>query len=172
MPGLQAACGRVVTLSSVGHTWIKDAKDLDLENDLKFQYTRPLRTLEIYTATKLMNVLFTNELHRKLQGTGVTANCLQPGVVNTDIFNPMTSRVWYGIFIKIYVRFYAKSIAEGAQTSILLAASETLEKVSVKYFDNCKEAECSSLAWDEGLAKKLWEISERLVQLQPEEQTI
>lgn len=41
-------------------------------------------------------------------GTGVTTNCLHPGVVNTDIFNPMISHVWYGIFIRLYVWAYAK----------------------------------------------------------------
>nr|XP_053652412.1 retinol dehydrogenase 14-like [Cherax quadricarinatus] len=83
----------------------------------------------------------------------------------------MTSRVWYGLFVKLFVWAYAKSSAEGAQTTIMLAASKELQDVSGKYFVDCKVAECSSLAKDEGLAKKLWEISERLVQLQPHEQT-
>ncbi|KAK8736113.1 hypothetical protein OTU49_017437 [Cherax quadricarinatus] len=172
MDNLKTTRGRVVTVSSVGHTWIKEVKGLDLEGDLQFQYDRPLATLELYAASKLMNILFTKELHMKLHGTGVTAYCLHPGIVNTDIFNVMTSRVWYGLFVKLFVWAYAKSSAEGAQTTIMLAASKELQDVSGKYFVDCKVAECSSLAKDEGLAKKLWEISERLVQLQPHEQTL
>nr|XP_027218187.1 retinol dehydrogenase 12-like [Penaeus vannamei]XP_027218188.1 retinol dehydrogenase 12-like [Penaeus vannamei] len=172
MPGLIKAGGRVINVASTGHHWIKKASELDLEGDMKFEFPRPLRTLEIYVVTKLMNVIFTMELHRKLRGTGVTTNCLHPGVVNTDIFDPMVSHVWYGIFIRLYVWAYAKTKSEGAQTSILVAASEDLKDVSGKYFEDCKESKPSPLSQDEGLAKKLWEISERLVQLQPHERTI
>ncbi|XP_064081403.1 retinol dehydrogenase 12-like [Macrobrachium nipponense] len=172
MPNLKEASGRILHLTSIGHTWVKNVKELDLENDMKFQYNRPLKTLEIYAATKLFNVLFSNELCRKLQGTGVTSNSVHPGVVDTDIFIPMNSRVWYGFFIKLFVSAYAKSPAEGAQTTIHVAVSEDLKGVSGKYFQDCKEATPSALALDEGLAKKVWEMSERLVQLQPQERTI
>ncbi|XP_045615720.2 retinol dehydrogenase 12 isoform X1 [Procambarus clarkii] len=173
MQNLKEAGGRVVTVTSIGHIWVKDVKGLDLDGDLKFQLDRPLGTLEIYGASKAMNILFTKELDRKLSGTaGVTANCLHPGVVNTDIFKVFTSRVWYGLFVKLFVRTYAKSSTEGAQTSIMLAASDELKNVSGQYFQDCKIAECSSLVKDEGVAKKLWEISERLVQLQPHERTL
>ncbi|XP_042861073.1 retinol dehydrogenase 12-like [Penaeus japonicus] len=172
MPNLKKAGGRVINVSSTGHHWIKKASELDLEGDLKFEFSRPLRTLEIYVVSKLMNVFFTMELHRKLKGTGVTTNCLHPGVVNTDIFDPMVSHVWYGFFIRLYVWAYAKTKSEGAQTSILLAASDDLKNVSGKYFVDCKESSPSPLSQDEGIAKKLWEISERLVKLQPHERTI
>lgn len=60
----------MVNVSSIGHWSIKDAGELDLKGGLKFQLGRSIRTLEIYIATKLMNVLFTLELHRRLKGTG------------------------------------------------------------------------------------------------------
>lgn len=68
--GLIKAGGRVINVASTGHHWIKKASELDLEGDMKFEFPRPLRTLEIYVVTKLMNVIFTMELHRKLRGTG------------------------------------------------------------------------------------------------------
>ncbi|XP_068222514.1 retinol dehydrogenase 13-like [Palaemon carinicauda] len=172
MPNLKATSGRIIHLTSIGHTWVKDIKELDLENNMKFEYDRPLKTLEIYAATKLFNVLFSNELARKIKKTGVTTNSVHPGVVDTDIFIPMNSRVWYGIFIKLFVKAYAKTPVEGAQTTIHVAVSEDLNDVSGKYFQDCKEAAPSALALDERLARKVWNISERLVQLQPQECTI
>ncbi|XP_042861078.1 retinol dehydrogenase 12-like [Penaeus japonicus] len=172
MPGLKEARGKVITVASICHKRAKHEEDLDLKGDLRFCYEREVGMLEIYGATKAMNILFSSELSRRLKGTGVTSNCLNPGSSKTDIFNNLTNSHWYGPFIKLYVLAYAKTITEGAQTSIHVAVSEGVDGVSGKYFEDCKEAEPSELVQDEGIARKLWEISERLVQLQPHEKTI
>ncbi|KAK7082227.1 hypothetical protein SK128_003196 [Halocaridina rubra] len=70
MPNLKVGRGQVINLTSIGHKWVKNAKELDLDNDMRFQLNRPLKTLEIYKAAKLMNLIFTAELARKVHGTG------------------------------------------------------------------------------------------------------
>ncbi|XP_037785018.1 retinol dehydrogenase 14-like [Penaeus monodon] len=172
MPGLKKARGKVVTVASICHKRVRDVDDLGLEGGLKFSYEREVGTLEIYAATKAMNILFSSELSRKLSGTGVTSNCLNPGSSKTDIFKNLTTCHWYGPFIRLYVMAYAKTINEGAQTSIYAVVSEEVDGVSGKYFEDCKEMEPSELVQDVGVAQKLWETSERLVQLQPHERTI
>ncbi|XP_076030792.1 retinol dehydrogenase 11-like [Oratosquilla oratoria] len=171
MPNLKRSKGRVIAVSSVGHLWVKSVDKLDLEGKFRFDYDRPLKMMEIYIATKMYNVLFTMELARKLEGTGVTAFSLHPGVVDTPVFRFMKSR-WYAPFVSIFTYFCGKTPKEGAQTTIHVAVTEGLEEHSGAYFDNCQLAPASPLTRDPGLAKKVWEISEEQVQLQPEERTI
>uniref|UniRef100_A0A8C5IRV8 Uncharacterized protein n=1 Tax=Junco hyemalis TaxID=40217 RepID=A0A8C5IRV8_JUNHY len=106
-----------------------------------------------YNSTKLMNVLFTAELARRLQGTGVTANALSPGVVGTSI-------------MRHFSRGAGPSPEQGAASTIFCAISEEAEGISGKYFDSsCRLALPSELARDAALARKLWEASERLTGL-------
>ncbi|PNF15558.1 Retinol dehydrogenase 11 [Cryptotermes secundus] len=121
----------------------------------------------IYCNSKLANVLMSNELARKLKGTGVTVNSLHPGVILSDFFRNFGPIV--GPIVKFFLLLFCKDVHEGAQTSIFLAVSEDVEGVSGKYFTDCKDASASKSALDEGLAKKLWEKSEALVGLSPEE---
>lgn len=153
---------RIVTVSSLAHI---SCKHLDFD-DLNFTNI-PYSVYGAYAQSKFCNILFTKELTRKLEGTGVTANCLHPGAVATELFNRDNSVLGTVLTYLAYV--VAKDINGGAQTSIYLAVSEEVEGVSGKYFVDCKETNCSSQADDAGLAKKLWEASERDVNLQPTE---
>uniref|UniRef100_A0A8C5IMD2 Uncharacterized protein n=1 Tax=Junco hyemalis TaxID=40217 RepID=A0A8C5IMD2_JUNHY len=116
-----------------------------------------------YNSTKLMNVLFTAELARRLQGTGVTANALSPGVVGTSIMRHF-SRPVRALFALL--RPFMKVSGQGAASTIFCAISEEAEGISGKYFDSsCRLALPSELARDAALARKLWEASERLTGL-------
>jgi NAD(P)-dependent dehydrogenase (short-subunit alcohol dehydrogenase family) len=112
-----------------------------------------------YGASKLANILFTLELARRLEGSKVTANCLHPGVVATNIFKNLGT---LGKVFTILGRPFMLSPTRGAETSIYLASSPDVAKVSGKYFDKCREAPLLPHATDMEAARRLWEVSEQL----------
>ncbi|XP_063238022.1 retinol dehydrogenase 14-like [Bacillus rossius redtenbacheri] len=159
----KSAPSRIVTVSSILHRYY--SFDLDNLNAEKF-----FGDTRIYSNSKLANILMSNELARRLEAAGVTSNSLHPGAVETAIFRHMPfhlkSATW------LVMKLFFKTAVEGAQTSIYLAVSEEVEGVTGKYFADCKEAKPSSVATDAGLAKRLWEKSEEIVQLKPGEAKI
>lgn len=135
---------RIVTVSSMSHLRANiDFEDLQSKN--RFD------GYSVYSVSKLANVMHTYELAHRLQGTHVTANCLHPGVITTKL-------------LKAGFDMEGDSLEEGASTSIYLAISDKLKNVSGKYFSNKKEVRSSSLSYDVAVRKKLWEVSEQLVQ--------
>ena len=145
---------RIVNVASRAHRNARlDLDDLQLEKG----YGHPLFQ---YANSKLMNILFTYELARRLEGKNVTANCLHPGVVATGFgHNDRGIMDWA---IRIASPFFI-SPEKGAETSIYLAASPEVEGVSGKYFDKKKPARSTRASYDEATQKRLWELSERLV---------
>lgn len=116
--------------------------------------------MRAYSMSKLMNVLFTYELARRLQGTNVTANCLHPGFVASNF---ATNNGW---FVRLGLSFISGRIPveEGAKCSIYLASSPEVEGVSRRYYNyNLKETRSSEESYDEGVARRLWDVSEKLV---------
>lgn len=113
-----------------------------------------------YGATKLMNVLFTFELARRLQGTGVTVNALHPGFVATG-FGVTSGGIWSVLFGKI-ARPFAKTPEQGAATTVYLASSPAVEGVTGKYFSDSKPARPTAAAFDENAQRRLWELSEQI----------
>ena len=113
-----------------------------------------------YGRSKLCNVLFTYELARRLDGSGVTVNALHPGLVRTSIAlnNGILGRI---ANFSIGVR--GIDVTRGAETSVYLAASPEVEGVSGKFFVDRRPVPSSPLSYDTGLAAELWELSERLV---------
>ncbi len=111
-----------------------------------------------YGQSKLANILFTYELARRLQGTGVTANVLHPGFVatgfskNNPIMRPLMA----------ISSIFAISPEEGAQTSIYLASSGEVKGVSGQYFYECKPRKSSAASRDEEAQRRLWELSEEM----------
>jgi NAD(P)-dependent dehydrogenase (short-subunit alcohol dehydrogenase family) len=103
--------------------------------------------------------MFTYELARRIEGTGVTANALHPGVVATNFGNSGGALFRFGVRL---VRPFFISSAKGARTSIYLAASPEVEGVSGKYFVNERETRSSPASYDEAAQRRLWEESERL----------
>lgn len=108
-----------------------------------------------YSNSKLALVMFTYELARRLQGTGVTANCLHPGGVATNIWRIPAA----------VTRPFLKSAEEGARTSIYLASSPEVESVSGRYFENEKEKKSSDESHDEKMQLALWDETSKLVGL-------
>lgn len=156
----KSAPSRIIMVSSLMHKLANF--DLDNLNSEKW-----FNDIQVYNCSKLANILVANELSRKLNGTDVTVNSLHPGVVATDIYRKLPWLI--RPIADFFVSFFFKSAQEGAQTSIYLAVSDEVEGVSGRYFVDCKEANMSKAAMDKSLAKKLWEKSETLVGLKPEE---
>ncbi|MGY2892354.1 SDR family oxidoreductase [Deinococcus sp. UYEF24] len=145
---------RVVSVSSAAHTSGKMRWD-----DLEFR--RGYSSFAAYGQSKLANILFTRELSRRLQGTGVTANALHPGFVRTGFGHNnggMMSRV-IGL-----LGAFAISEEQGAQTSIYLASSPEVEGVSGRYFDKQQVSKTAPQALDDAAAARLWTVSEEYVQ--------
>ena len=114
-----------------------------------------------YGQSKLAEVLFTYELARRLQETGVTANCLHPGFVATNFGQIGTAPVMRTA-VKFISRF-GMSPEEGAKTSIYLASSPDVEGVTGKYFVKSIPKRSASISYDESLQRQLWEQSAKLV---------
>jgi len=145
-----SAPARVVTVSSVGHR--RGALDFD---DLG--YERGYGVMRAYTRSKLANVLFANELARRLAGTGVTSNSLHPGAVATNIWSG--APWWAKPIVQVLFRPFFISPQQGARTIVQLAADPQLEGVSGRYFEEGTEMPAAPLALDEALARRLWDVS-------------
>nr|CAD7590590.1 unnamed protein product [Timema genevievae] len=156
----RSAPSRVIMVTSILHTRSKlDVTSLDADDWFDDE--------NLYSTSKLANILVANELARKLRGSGVTANSTHPGFVATEVFRRL--RDFRKTLLDIVIKFYAKTPEEGAQTNIYLAASEEVEGISGKYFVDCKETKTSRRAQNVALAKKLWEKSELLVKMSRDE---
>jgi len=115
-----------------------------------------------YSQSKLATVLFTYELARRLEGTGVTANCLHPGVVGTNLGSGVSGV--FGFTVRALTPLM-KSPEKGAETSVYLASSPEVEGLSGRYFAKKAEARSSDASYDERLARRLWEASADLTNL-------
>ena len=146
------APARVVNTSSDAHK----GNTLDF-NDL--QSSNGYRGFKVYGRSKLCNILYTSELARRWAGTGVTANCLHPGFVDTRFGDK--SGGMFGVVIKV-AKLFAISQEKGAETIVYLASSGDVANTTGKYFYKCREATPTKEARDDGAAKKLWEESARL----------
>jgi retinol dehydrogenase 12 len=150
-----SAPARVITVSSDAHT----AARLDLDDpNLEHGWS----SWRSYSNSKLANILFTRELARRLDGTGVTANCLHPGVVRTGFGRDARPLMRAGITI---ARPFMLSPERGADTIVYLASSPDVAAKTGGYYVKRQLREPSAAARDDGLARRLWEISERLTGL-------
>ena len=153
---------RIINVSSRMHA---NASDYGFDD---FQFARSYGVAKAYARTKLYNVLFTRELARRLAGSGVTANALHPGMIRTGIGKDGDLRGLAALVWPLLQRWKGRPVEEGARVPLHLATAPELEGVTGKYFTtNLREAEPSALARDDAAARKLWEMSERLVQLAP-----
>jgi len=146
------APARIINLTSTMHRFAK----IDLEN---LQAEKRYSPHPVYNQTKLGVVLFTYELARRLEKTGVTANCTHPGKVATQISRekPRLAR---------FIASHCFASAEkGAATSVYLATSPDVEGVSGRYFVNCKESRSSRLSRNRQLALQLWNVCSQLTGL-------
>ena len=157
---IASAPARIVSTSSAAH----QGASLDFSD---LQSTRGYTGLKVYGRSKLANILFTRELARRLAGTGVTANCLHPGVVATRFGE--TSGGWFGRVFPM-MKLFLISPEKGADTIIYLASSPGVANVTGAYFVKRQITEPSAAAQDDAAAKRLWEASEALADAQSQKQ--
>jgi len=154
-----SAPSRIVVVASNAHT-SAESSDIDLESLVHREYT--VSTFFTgYANSKLLNIYFTNELSRQLEGTGVTVNCLHPGAVKTELSRYAP---WYLKPVASIINLFLLSSVQGARTTVYVATSKDLEGVSGKYYDNCKEAKTKPYAQNKEKEEKLWALSTNLVQ--------
>ncbi len=152
----RSAPARVVTVSSAAHKQAGAIPWDDLPRGAQSAQA------QAYPVSKLLNILFTAELARRLAGNGVTANCLHPGFVRTGLGRDVTGVLGTVLPLILRVR---PGPAAGARTPVYLASSPEVAGVTGGYFVNCKPAEPSALAKDTRAAARLWALSEDLAGL-------
>ncbi len=153
---------RIVNVASTAHSAARQGIPFDdLQSEKKYA------TMRVYGQSKLANILFTQELARRLEGTGVTANSLHPGTVRTGYGGDGDARGLLAFGIKISSPFFL-SPAKGARTSVYLASDPAVAGVSGEYFVKCKARQPKPWARDPEAARRLWQVSEELVGLAPE----
>jgi NAD(P)-dependent dehydrogenase (short-subunit alcohol dehydrogenase family) len=152
----QSAPMRIVNVASGAHRGAR----LDFDD---LQMRRRFDGWLAYRNSKLCNILFTRELARRLQGSGITANCLHPGFVATRFGDNTGGLFRAGVgFAK---RVMAISVEEGAETPVYCATSPELAGVSGLYFGKCRPDEPSAAAQDNAAALRLWQESARIAGL-------
>ncbi|MDE0408328.1 MAG: SDR family oxidoreductase [Alphaproteobacteria bacterium] len=148
----ECAPSRIVTVASGAHR----RTELDFDD---LQNERAYSPFDAYSRSKLANVYFTYELARRLEGTGVTANCLHPGVVSTALFREM--RPWQRVALWLGRPFLLKP-ESGSDTAVYLASAPEIEGVTGQYFEKRKQVPSSPVSYDSDIARRLWEVSEAL----------
>ena len=150
-----SAPARIVNVSSAAH----ESARLDFDD---LESRRRYGGYKAYSRSKLANVLFTYELARRLDGTGVTANALHPGLVATRL---AANNGLPGVLVNLLIRVGGMSPLKGARTVVYLAASPEVDGVSGRYFVNERSVPSSEASRDTDDARRLWEISSEMTGL-------
>lgn len=145
---------RIVNVSSSAHYGI----DFEFDN---MNGEKKYSGFDTYKKSKLANVMFTYELAKRIEKTGITANCLHPGFVATK-FGNNNNILWRSVisFAKLLM---AISVKDGAKTTVHLACSDEIADTNGRFFADCKVKEGSSKAKNDEHNKKLWELSEEFI---------
>jgi NAD(P)-dependent dehydrogenase (short-subunit alcohol dehydrogenase family) len=146
---------RIINVSSVGHyNGHINFNDLNLENEYG--------GWKAYGQSKLALVLFTHELAKKLQGTGVTVNAVHPGTVATNIWARPLGPVG---FIMALPKLFMTSPQRGAETIVYLASSPDANGLSGEYLEKLRVKKSSDESYNEEIAQRLWDVSAKLTHL-------
>jgi len=150
---IAGAPARVVTVPSSVHSRVREIPWDDLQGERRYD---PNAT---YSLSKLLNILFTTELARRLAGTGVVANSVHPGFLRTELAREAAGV--YKIFFAV-VRPFQKGPEAGADTVVYAATAPEMATVTGQYIAKHAPIETSRLARDQAAAERLWELSARL----------
>jgi NAD(P)-dependent dehydrogenase (short-subunit alcohol dehydrogenase family) len=151
----KSAPSRIVNVSSVGHyNGHINFDDLNLEKNYG--------GWKAYGQSKLALVLFTHQLAKKLEGTGVTVNALHPGTVATHIWSRPLGP--FG-FIMALPKLFMISPQKGADTIVYLAASDEAANINGEYLEKSRVKKSSDESYDDDVAQRLWDVSAKLTQL-------
>ncbi len=153
----EGAPARIVNVASDAHKFVRRLDPEHPEGDGRYRWW------QAYGRSKLANLLFTRELARRLEGSGVTVNAAHPGAVSTRLGQ---QNAWWAVPLTKALGIFFKSPAQGAATSLHLARAPELAGVTGRYFADCKEHVPSALARDDALAARLWDVSARQVGLE------
>jgi NAD(P)-dependent dehydrogenase (short-subunit alcohol dehydrogenase family) len=152
-----SAPARVINVSSVGHRFaVTGLSFSDLQSE------RSYWSMDAYGKSKLANILFTRELARRLAGTGVTANCLHPGVVRTG-FGSADDTTGVERMTMVLSAPFSIGAERGARTTVYLASSPEVATRTGGYYVHGRQHRPSKAARDDGAARRLWEVSQELI---------
>src|SRR5438132_7155965 len=156
LPMLKASApSQIINVSSVGHyNGHINFDDLNLEKEYG--------GWKAYGQSKLALVLFTHELAKKLQGTGVTVNAVHPGTVATNIWSRPLGPVG---FIMALPKLFMTSPEKGAETIVYLASSPDAKSLNGEYLEKLKTKKSSDESYNEDIAQRLWDVSTKLTRL-------
>ena len=150
-----SAPSRIVNVSSVGHyNGHIDFEDLNMDASYS--------GWKAYQQSKLALVLFTRELAKRLQGTGVIVNSVHPGTVATNIWSRPLGPAG---FIMAVPKLFMKNPEKGAETVVYLASSPNVTSISGEYWDSLEIKKSSAESYDDDVARRLWEVSEKMTHL-------
>ncbi len=156
---IASAPARIINVTSQMYKGSKiDFSDLQAE--------RSYNRAKNYGSSKLANILFTVELAHRLEGTGVTANAVHPGMVNSGFYKNEHNTDLLSKAMAAVTPLMTRTPEKGAETSIYLASSPEVEGFTGKYFVDCKPVALAPEATDLETARKLWEVSAELVHLE------
>jgi NAD(P)-dependent dehydrogenase (short-subunit alcohol dehydrogenase family) len=148
---------RVINVTSTMHRQARHGVDFD---DL--QSTRGYRGSTVYSTSKLMNILFTRELARRWDSVEVGVNAAHPGFVASGFGKDGDTRGYERIAL-VVLRPFAMSPEKGARTQVYLASAPEVSGLTGGYWEKCAPVSPSDQAQDDDAARRLWEVSERLV---------
>ncbi len=149
------APARVINVASEAMQMSGLTEELD---DLNWE-RKKWRGWQAYGSSKLMNLMFTRALHRRVCGEGIVSNALHPGIVRTELAR---SQPWPFLFLGLLAWPWMKEVGAGAATSVYLATASELESEGGGYFADCAPTRAPALAGREDLQERLWQLSAEL----------
>ncbi|VVC45979.1 NAD(P)-binding domain,Short-chain dehydrogenase/reductase SDR [Cinara cedri] len=162
---LKSAPARIINVTSLAHKWGDKKMHFD-DINLDKNYTPS----GAYGRSKLANILFTVELAKRLNGTGVTVYAVNPGVVHTELGRFMDESLFLGAswLYNSLTKLVVKTPEQGAQTTLHCALDHNCSNESGLYYSDCKVIEPETAAKDEKVSRELWDTSCTIVHLEPE----
>ena len=151
---------RIINVGSSAHESCSNINFDDLQSQKEYNGKHA------YAQSKLADILFTYELSRRLAGTGISVNAVHPGVVATNFSKNNGWISWLKHMTYHVLKGDLIGPTEGAKTIIFLATSPAVDGISGKYFYNMEPVSSSKASYDEEMARRLWEVSLRLTQVQ------